>query len=291
MAIPITLVHNPEAGFKQLSKENYLQALQQKGFAVTYFNYKEYDPEEALKQPGQLVVIGGGDGTLTAVAKHVIHQNIPLAFLPLGTANNIASSLGLCQKATDLIASWDLNGRKPFDLGISKCQETESCFLESVGFGLLPRLALEHSKGNSQSSNSQEELRLARQHLLHLIQEQPAQEARINIDGQVVKGNFLLVQILNVGFAGPRLALAPAAKADDGLLSVVLVREDDRDCLSEYVRNYQEENPSPPFPIYQGQTVTVDWPGNYYHNGNKAQKESPSGAVQIRLLPHKLEYL
>jgi len=42
-----------------------------------------------------LVVIGGGDGTINAAASGLLKTNLPLGILPLGTANDLARTLGL----------------------------------------------------------------------------------------------------------------------------------------------------------------------------------------------------
>ncbi|WP_214412791.1 diacylglycerol/lipid kinase family protein [Sphaerisporangium fuscum] len=51
--------------------------------------------EEALDLQPDLLVVGGGDGTLSEAVKHVAHRDVALGVLPLGTTNNFARSLGL----------------------------------------------------------------------------------------------------------------------------------------------------------------------------------------------------
>lgn len=51
--------------------------------------------KEALGLEPDLLVIGGGDGTLSEAVKHVAHRDVALGVLPLGTTNNFARSLGL----------------------------------------------------------------------------------------------------------------------------------------------------------------------------------------------------
>jgi diacylglycerol kinase (ATP) len=50
-----------------------------------------------LEQAGDvdLVAVGGGDGTLNAAALGVIGRKLPLGILPLGTANDLARTLGI----------------------------------------------------------------------------------------------------------------------------------------------------------------------------------------------------
>ncbi len=42
-----------------------------------------------------LVVLGGGDGTLSSAAPALVETNLPLGILPLGTANDLARTLGI----------------------------------------------------------------------------------------------------------------------------------------------------------------------------------------------------
>lgn len=43
----------------------------------------------------QLVILGGGDGTISSAAEALYHHKLPFAILPLGTANDLARSLGI----------------------------------------------------------------------------------------------------------------------------------------------------------------------------------------------------
>ncbi|GMA78261.1 hypothetical protein GCM10025880_46780 [Methylorubrum aminovorans] len=42
-----------------------------------------------------LVILGGGDGTMNAAAPALVETKLPFGILPLGTANDLARSLGL----------------------------------------------------------------------------------------------------------------------------------------------------------------------------------------------------
>jgi diacylglycerol kinase (ATP) len=55
-----------------------------------------------------LVIIGGGDGTLNAAASGLVYTGLPLGVLPLGTANDFARTIGLPLdpvKAAEIIAA------------------------------------------------------------------------------------------------------------------------------------------------------------------------------------------
>jgi YegS/Rv2252/BmrU family lipid kinase len=55
-----------------------------------------------------LLVVGSGDGTIAAVVDHLAHSETVLGYLPLGTTNNFARSLGLplrLEAAVEVIAN------------------------------------------------------------------------------------------------------------------------------------------------------------------------------------------
>ena len=49
---------------------------------------------EAVLQGGPLVVVGGGDGTISSVVDFFAYRDVALGVVPLGTANSFARSLG-----------------------------------------------------------------------------------------------------------------------------------------------------------------------------------------------------
>jgi diacylglycerol kinase (ATP) len=58
-----------------------------------------------------LVVLGGGDGTLSSAAPALIETGVPLGILPLGTANDLAHTLGIptdTAKAAQVIVEGEL---------------------------------------------------------------------------------------------------------------------------------------------------------------------------------------
>jgi YegS/Rv2252/BmrU family lipid kinase len=84
-----------------------------------------------------MVIIGGGDGTLSSTVDHFMGSNTVFAVLPLGTANSFARTLGLpldLEGAIDVIAS---GRRKRIDLGIID----GDYFANAAALGLSPMIA------------------------------------------------------------------------------------------------------------------------------------------------------
>src|SRR4051812_19186273 len=73
--------------------------LEAEGLAVTEAPLGEGPgPSDLIRRPRgrvDLVVVGGGDGTVSAAAEGLLEAGLPLGVLPLGTANDLARTLGL----------------------------------------------------------------------------------------------------------------------------------------------------------------------------------------------------
>jgi diacylglycerol kinase (ATP) len=90
----ITLMHNPKAGDAEHGSKQLMAALAEAGHHATYQSTKDRGFKKALKQPTDLVLAAGGDGTTAKVAYRLVDSGISLSVLPLGTANNLARALG-----------------------------------------------------------------------------------------------------------------------------------------------------------------------------------------------------
>ena len=64
-----------------------------------------------------LVILGGGDGTLNAAAPALVETGLPFAILPLGTANDLARTLELPTEPADAAAVILAGRTRAIDLG------------------------------------------------------------------------------------------------------------------------------------------------------------------------------
>ncbi len=84
-----------------------------------------------------MVIIGGGDGSLSSTIDHFVGKDTVFAILPLGTANSFAKTMGM---ATDLDSAIDViaNGRRRrIDLGVID----GDYFVNAAALGLSPLIA------------------------------------------------------------------------------------------------------------------------------------------------------
>ena len=98
-----------------------------------------------LDQPGQLtdslsaaialgpdlLIAGGGDGTISEAARRLMHRDIALGVLPLGTTNNFARSLGIPLRIDAALAV--LTDGKVADVDLGRVADHPFANLVSVG--------------------------------------------------------------------------------------------------------------------------------------------------------------
>jgi diacylglycerol kinase (ATP) len=249
-----TLFHNPSAGHKA-DKDDILAAMKLADFDVRYVSVKQDDVEQALGKKTDLIVIAGGDGTITEIITKLRDRSIPVAVLPLGTANNIARSLGVSGTPQELVETWKLDNTRPLDVGMVKASWGTSRFVEGFGVGLFAeflKAAKKREKGNGADN-----LRKGRALLEKWVKTVKPIEISITIDGKALNGEFLGVEVMNVPFTGPALPLAAKANIADGRLDIMCFDADRRRDLKEWLASPLEE--AAPVTTRQGKTIELPW--------------------------------
>jgi diacylglycerol kinase family enzyme len=135
----VTLIHNPDAGSTDEScADDLANSIRAAGHSVTCRSCRSAGWENALLEPSDLVAVAGGDGIVGTVAKRMIGKSVPITVLPMGTANNIASTLGLTGIPNDdLIRGWGSARRIQLDLGTARGPWGKRYFIEGLGLGLF----------------------------------------------------------------------------------------------------------------------------------------------------------
>lgn len=194
--------------------------------------------QRAVEEGYDMVVVGGGDGTVSEVAKGLLHAPIPLGILPIGTYNNIARSLNL---PTDVSEACEVlvNGQiKSIDVGQANNQHY---FFEAAGVGLdaaLFPLGEEIKGGRWGRMLQAAQLAMGyKPQKLRIQLDRPISEARVPsikrqtlLRRQISKRSelrleALLVVIANGPYYGTGFTVAPNAVIDDGLLTISVFRD------------------------------------------------------------------
>lgn len=234
------------------------------------------------------IAAAGGDGTIASAARTLAGGDVPLAILPLGTANNIASSLAIEGHTADLIARWSLERVARIDVGVVSWSGRDRYFLESVGVGLVTD-AIDRARQTVSKDDPETHLEDARHLYVEMLaRQQPCRHA-IAIGDAGVSGDYLLVEALNTSLIGPGLNLTAGANAADGLLSVVAVTDVDRNALSRYLESLRDGSTADAgFHSWRAPEVIL-------HGASRVHVddmiEPVAGSVAIRIAPGALPIL
>jgi YegS/Rv2252/BmrU family lipid kinase len=102
------------------------------------------DPEDlertvttALAKKPQLVILGGGDGTVSGLVDLLVGKGVVLGVLPLGTANSFARTLGLPLTVEGAIEVLKTGVPKRIDLGMID----DDYFANCAAMGISPQIA------------------------------------------------------------------------------------------------------------------------------------------------------
>jgi diacylglycerol kinase family enzyme len=291
----IILVHNTGAGDGDYDEDALLALMREHGHQVQFFETTD-DWRPAAQFPVELVVAAGGDGTVEDVARHLAGSGIPIGVLPLGTANNVASALGIAvTPIPELVASWAHAQRRPFDTGRAITRGETLRFVESVGVGLLAEAIAEITQGGAgyvdRLAAAEERMEAAIVVLQQTLRRLEPAHIELVIDGQHISGDYLLVEIMNFGCAGPNLRLAPDAAEADGLFDIVLADAGHRTQLFEDLPIYQQgKRPSLPLSNFRGRHVILS---SHRHQLLHVDDElrGDEGPVELTVEPRALTFL
>ena len=250
------LFHNPGSGGKGQDKEDLLAALELAGIEAAYVSTKDDDDlKDAFKKSADLYIAAGGDGTIRTVVTGARERDIPIAILPLGTANNVARSLGIAGTPQELVETWDPEHTVPLDIGHARGAWGTTLFIESFGVGLMPEYLRMAAKGKKPegAANLQQGRKLLQKALKHA---DPA-DIEVTLDGKKLKGEFFGVEVLNIPFTGPGLPLGERADVADGKLDVVCFEADSRKELSKWLDAPMDA--APPVTCRKAKEVQLIW--------------------------------
>jgi diacylglycerol kinase family enzyme len=255
---------------------------------------KEYD--EGMPLPDgrlDLVVAAGGDGTVATVARVASKTSAALAILPLGTANNIAASLGLSGTIPELIVSWTNARRVSLDLGCARAGSKEWPIVEGAGGGLVPAgIARAKAAWTRREEGAPAAAIAAAVRAFHdALGDLEGHPWTLVVDGRTIADTFLLVEALNIQSIGPNLVLAPDANPSDGYFDVILADESHRDQLRSYLEQRAEGRDARlSLPRHRAREVTIESCADL-HIDDELVDTCELGPISIRIEPAAIQVL
>jgi len=163
-----------------------------------------------LAPAADLVIIGGGDGTLSAALPAVLAAGKPLGILPMGNANDLARTLGLPDSLPAAAAIIAAGRKRRIDLGTVNGRP----FLNVASLGLSVEIARRLTPQRKQRWRLLAYLGCA----WEAFHRQRSFQARIHCAGETHTLRCLQVCVGNGRYYGGGMAIAHDAAIDDGRL-------------------------------------------------------------------------
>lgn len=166
-----------------------------------------------------LVVACGGDGTLSLTVEGVLQsgRRVPIGYIPLGSTNDFASSLGIPSNYTDAITLLLAGNPVPHDVGLFL--DRHFTYIACCG------AFAETSYTTSQS------LKNLLGHAAYVFNAIPSLSSlspipmTIEADGELLSGRFIFCALANTTTAGGLVKLdSTDVQFSDGLFELVLIR-------------------------------------------------------------------
>ncbi len=248
----VTLVQNPSAGAGAVAQRQLLKALEEAGHEV-----RPVEPDKGLgknlSQRADVVIAAGGDGTVLGVARRLVHTKVPLVILPLGTANNLARSVGMPNDLDVLLELLDEPRERPLDIGVATGSWGERYFCESAGVGWFSEaLQVEVTEDDKEPERAVAVLREA-------LMAYTPKRWTVTIDGEDASGEYLSIDVMNAKYFGPNLKLGKRAEPFDGVLDVVMLKAQDAKRMISYLAALENtpDSPAPPFETRKAKHVHI----------------------------------
>ncbi|MDI5932840.1 diacylglycerol/lipid kinase family protein [Halomonas kalidii] len=209
------LVANADAGDGSRGRDFWLEHLRGAGLGdVAVRDFSDTTWAREVRE-GDLVMVAGGDGSVSRGAALCLERNATLAVLPSGTANDFSRNLGLPEDPLEicrLIAS----GRT-VNVDVGWINDTLFLNVAHIGLGTVP--ARKASANHKRALGRFSYLAV----LARRIGIRWGFQARITHDGGSIEGLWLSIAISSGAFFGGGQRI-PEATLDDGELNIVAVR-------------------------------------------------------------------
>lgn len=215
------LIVNPKArqGAEAQLDEGIAQ-LEQAGIKVERF--ASDGPEQSRqavrerKHTLDLVIVGGGDGTISSMAGTLHECQLPLAVLPLGTANDLARSLGMTGELSEAFSVIEAGYRQRIDLGVVN----EHYFFNVAHLGLGVKVTEELTEDVKKHWGVLSYLKAFVAALARVKQF----KANLSVDGVHYRQRSIQMAIGNGRYYGGGNVVDEKTRIDDGKLSLYSLR-------------------------------------------------------------------
>lgn len=198
------------------------------GYELEWIDSDDAEEAEACAREWTegLLIVAGGDGTITQVVNGLARAGFPetvtLALLPTGTGNDLASTLAVPEDPERAAATIREGRVRRLDVIRVRPEGEEEQFLVNVATGGVGALTTDSvDEKMKRRWGKMAYLRAA----LEVARDFEVQEVRLTLDGDERKIHAVNVAVGNGRYAGGGWLAAPRANPEDGLIDLVIIED------------------------------------------------------------------
>ena len=177
---------------------------------------------DAVASGARIVVAGGGDGTINAVASALAGSACALGVLPLGTLNHFAKDLGIPLAVNEAIACIAAGNVRLVDTG----EVNDTLFLNNSGLGMYPDIV--RDREHQQQRLGRGKWLAFASATISALRRYPFLTVRLTIDGKEQVHETPFIFIGNNVYSMSGFTLGTRTTLDDGLLSLYITERTSR---------------------------------------------------------------
>ncbi|HZX90837.1 MAG TPA: diacylglycerol kinase family protein [Rudaea sp.] len=180
---------------------------------------------DAVREKPDIIVAGGGDGTINAIVSRVAGTGIALGVLPLGTLNHFAKALRLPLDPRLAAAVVATGKAAVVDIG----EVNGKIFVNNSSLGLYPRLVRRREEQQEQLGRGKWPAALWA--AITLLRRHPLLDVRLTVNGQCINRRAAVVFIGNNVYSMSGLSIGERERLDCGQLSLFVTHRNGRSGL------------------------------------------------------------
>ena len=220
------VIYNPASGGDGYNQEEVRRRLD--GYELEWIETgSAEEAEEAAREWTEgLLVVAGGDGTITQVVNGLgragFPESVTLALLPTGTGNDLAATLAVPEDTDGAVETIRGDIVRNLDIIRVRHESDENRFLINVATGGIGARTTDEADDETKQRWGKAAYLVSS---LETLRDFDAQDVRLTLDGEERVVRAVNIAVGNGRYAGGGWPAAPRANPEDGLIDLVIIED------------------------------------------------------------------
>lgn len=220
------VIYNPASGGEGYDAEEVRRRLD--GYELEWIETgSAEEAEEAAREWEEgLLIVAGGDGTITQVVNGLgragFPESVTLALLPMGTGNDLAATLAVPEDTDGAVETIQGDLVRDLDIIRVRHEDDENRFLINVATGGIGAQTTDGADDETKRRWGKAAYLVS---ALETVRDFDVQDVRLTLDGEERRIRAINIAVGNGRYAGGGWPAAPRANPEDGLIDLVIIED------------------------------------------------------------------